>query len=322
MEAAASQLLRAMRGKRSQVAFARRLGYRANPITDWENGRRYPTAAETMRAGERAGIDVDVAFRRFHPAPAPNPATDAQALAAWLSHLRGSTPVAQLANRIQRSRFSVSRWLSGQAQPRLPDFMRMVDALTGRVPDLVAELVPIEAVPDLLARHRTAAAARRLAFEAPWTEAVLRLLETDDYRRAPHADAWLAARLAIPETLVASTIAQLATADIIVRAGDHYRVAGALTVDTRTDPQAMRSLMTHWSQVALARYGDRPDDDLFAYNVMSVSHTDLARIRELLRTTFREIRTIVANSEPAETAALLNLQLIGWTAPEDAREGP
>jgi hypothetical protein len=33
---AARQLLRAMRGRRSQVAFARRLGYRSNPITDWE----------------------------------------------------------------------------------------------------------------------------------------------------------------------------------------------------------------------------------------------------------------------------------------------
>ncbi len=50
MRVAASQFLRAVRGKRSQVAFARRLGYRANPITDWENGRRYPTAAEAMEA--------------------------------------------------------------------------------------------------------------------------------------------------------------------------------------------------------------------------------------------------------------------------------
>lgn len=317
MERAASQFLRAVRGRRSQVAFARRLGYRANPITDWENGRRYPTAAETMRACERAGIELDQAFRRFHPAPPPAPASDPEALAAWLSQLRGSTSVAHLAHRVGRSRFSVSRWLSAQAQPRLPDFMRLVDALTGRMPDLAAELVPIEAIPELVGRHRTAAAARRLAFEAPWTEAVLRLLETDGYRRTPHSDAWLAVRLSIPEALVAQTIGRLEAANIVVRDGDSYRVAGALTVDTRTDPQAMRRLMAHWSQVALARYGNHPDEDLFAYNVMSVSHADLARIRELLRTTFREVRTIVANSEPAETAALLNLQLIDWSRPEE-----
>ena len=50
MELAARQLLRALRGKRSQVAFSRRLGYRGNPIADWEAGRRTPTAQEMLRA--------------------------------------------------------------------------------------------------------------------------------------------------------------------------------------------------------------------------------------------------------------------------------
>src|SRR5262245_49966714 len=62
MEAASSQLLRALRGKRSQRAFARRLGFRANPVTDWEHGRRYPTAQETLRAAARVGKNVTAAF--------------------------------------------------------------------------------------------------------------------------------------------------------------------------------------------------------------------------------------------------------------------
>src|SRR5262245_25245621 len=131
MAEVASQFLRAVRGKRSQVAFARRLGYRANPITDWENGRRFPTAAEAVRACERAGIDVSAAFARFYPAAAPPERCDNASLCAWLARARGSTPIGELAQRCARSRFSVARWLSGEAQPRLPDFFLLADAITG-----------------------------------------------------------------------------------------------------------------------------------------------------------------------------------------------
>lgn len=71
MEIVARQFLRAVRGARSQAAFSRKLGYRGNPVADWEAGRRFPTAEEALRACERVGIDVHAAFHRFHPVAAP-----------------------------------------------------------------------------------------------------------------------------------------------------------------------------------------------------------------------------------------------------------
>jgi transcriptional regulator with XRE-family HTH domain len=312
VQAAASQFLRAVRGRRSQIAFARRLGYRGNPITDWENERRYPTAAEAFRACERVGIDASAAFARFHPAPPPPAHGGPAELCAWLARARGSTPIGELAARCGRSRFAVARWLSGQAQPRLPDFFALVDAITGRVHDLVAELVPIEAVSALLPRHRAATAAKRLAFEEPWTEAVLRVMETVAYRAMPaHQDGFIAAQLGIDRGHAQRCVQQLVEAGILRAEGDRYAVSGALSVDTRADPDAVRQLMEHWSGVALSRFGARRQTDLFAYNVLSVSNADLSRIRELLRSTYREIRSIVAASEPSETAALINLHLVG-----------
>jgi len=315
MAAAASEVLRAIRGKRSQVAFARRLGYRANPITDWENGRRFPTAAEALRAACRAGIDVGASLARFHAAAPPSQVELAAGapmqLAQWLSALRGSTPIGALAQRSGRSRFAIARWLRSEAEPRLPDFLRLIDAVTGRLPDLVAEIVPIDQVPTLALRHRTAAAAKRLAFEEPWTEAVLRLLETTAYRARPaHDGPWLSQQLGIEVAAIERCIERLLEAGIVQRERDHLRVLGALTVDTRSDPAAMRALLAHWCEVALQRHGRGQSQDLFAYNVFSVTHKDLARVRELLRSTFRELRAIVAASEPSETAALVNLQLI------------
>ena len=123
MRAAASQFLRAVRVKRSQVAFARRLGYRANPITDWENGRRFPTAAEALRACERVGHRRERRVRALPSRPRrPRPSSGTQGLCEWLVQARGSTPIGALAERCGRSRFAIARWLSGEAQPRLPDF--------------------------------------------------------------------------------------------------------------------------------------------------------------------------------------------------------
>jgi hypothetical protein len=226
---------------------------------------------------------------------------------------RGSTPIGALAERCGRSRFAIARWLSGEAQPRLPDFFSLVDAITGRLPDLVAELVPIEQVPALLPRHRASSAARRLAFEEPWTEAVLRCMETAAYQSLPrHEPGWIAARLGIAPAHEQRCVDKLTAAGILRREAARYSVTGALTVDTRADPEAVRQLMAHWSEVALGRFGARRESDLFAYNVLSVSQADLRRIRELLRGAYREIRSIVAASQPCETAALLNLQLVGF----------
>ena len=67
----AAELVRALRGRRSQAALSKRLGYRSNPVTDWEHGRRFPTAPETLRAASRANVDLARVFAPFNPAPAP-----------------------------------------------------------------------------------------------------------------------------------------------------------------------------------------------------------------------------------------------------------
>ena len=66
MDEAARQMLRALRGRRSQVALSRWLGYRGNVVAKWEGGQRFPTFGETLRACGRVGIDVPDALRRFH----------------------------------------------------------------------------------------------------------------------------------------------------------------------------------------------------------------------------------------------------------------
>lgn len=125
--AAARELVRAVRGKRSQVALSRRLGYRGNPVTDWEAGRSHPDTVEVLEAARLAKLPVKAAFERFHPAPAPRLELGARGLAQWLDAVRGSTTLAVLAERLGCSRYAVRRWFSAEAQVKLPAFLQLLD---------------------------------------------------------------------------------------------------------------------------------------------------------------------------------------------------
>ncbi|HKU37194.1 MAG TPA: DUF4423 domain-containing protein, partial [Polyangiales bacterium] len=309
---AASQLLRALRGRRSQLALSKRLGYRSNVACDWEAGRRFPTAADTLRACARLRIDVDAAFRSFQPACAD--ALRGFRVDRWLSELRGSTPVSQLAARSGYSRYAISRWLQGGAQPRLPDFLGLVEAISGRASDLVGHLVPIAEVPELFEQHQQRTARRRLAYDAPWSEAVLRVMETTGYRSHRARPGYIAARLGLDARDEEHLLRNLEGAGILHRQSDgEYRDLASLTVDTQSaSPEDLARLKAHWTSVCLERTRAPHAGDWLGYNLVSTSQADLDRIREVLRRAFREIRAIAAASEPAESVALLNLQLVTW----------
>ncbi len=294
-------MLRAIRGSRSQVALARRLGYRANPITDWENGRRFPTAAEALRACERCGIDVNAAFARFLSSV---PLQKGE-LARWLDQLRGTRGTSALAETMGCSRFAVSRWLKGQAEPRLPDFLHLVDAITGRVAELVAELVSIERVPTLEPRYRAALAARDVAVDEPWSEAVLRVIECN--KRAGLRR--IAEQLDLDPSVVRRVLARLIEAGIVEKRRG-YRVIGELNVDTFARPDAQALLRRHWSGLLAARAGTLREHETFGYNVMSLSRADLREVREILGRAYREIRSLVAASEPQDTVAFVGMGLL------------
>ncbi len=310
----ARQLLRGLRGKRSQRALSRRLGYRSNVACDWEAGRRFPTASETLRACARLRIDVAAAARAFQPACADALIADGEfRVDSWLDALRGSTTHRVLAERSGFSRFAIARWLRGQAKPRLPDFLALLEAITGRASDLVQHLVAIESVPELLPEHARRAAAKHLAFEAPWSEAVLRVMETQGYRTlARHRDGYIAAQLGITLDEERRVLSRLQDAGVLRRARDRYLDVGSLSVDTRAAPEQVNRLKAHWTEVGRERLKSPREADWLAYNVFSCSADDLERIREVLRRAFREVRAIAADSQPADAAALLNLQLLTW----------
>lgn len=314
---AARQLLKALRGKRSQAAFSKRLGYSSNVACDWEAGRRFPSATQTLIHCKRLGLPVLAAFEAFQPACAAAVLQgDTFVVAPWLDALRGSTTMEVLAERTGLSRHALARWLSGRAEPRLPAFLHLVEAITGRVSDLVQALVPIEQIPELLIVHQRRTAAKRLDLDYPWTEAVLRVVETASYQtKAKHEPGYIARRLGITRKQETEALQRLEQAGLLSLRDQRYGDVQPLTVDTSASPEELSRLKSHWTQVCLKRLTAPLAQDWLGYNVLSISESDVERVREVLRRAFREVRAISANSAPAETVALLNLQFVTWAEP-------
>jgi transcriptional regulator with XRE-family HTH domain len=329
-EVIASELMRALRGERSQEAFARRLRCGANTIYTWESGRNFPTAARMLGAAVRSGTDVEAALVRFYGrrpvwldgsehAEACDPSSP-EGVRRLIEDLRGPTTTVALAERVGRTRFAVARWLKGEAEPRLPDFLRLLEATSLRMLDFIACLVDPSSLPSVADTYRNLEATRRAAYEAPWSQAFLRGLELADYQALPtHQHGWLAARLRLPGPLEDECLTLLERAGQIRRddAG-RFVPAQVTTVDTRRDPAAAQRLRMFWSETATERLRAAPPGSaISAYNLFGISRGDLARLFDLQRAYFREMRAIIAASEPAEELVLANMHLVQLTTPLD-----
>ena len=314
-ERVSAEFLRALRGGRSQTAFARRLGYRSNVIYTWESGRGWPTAAKTFSAARRIGVDPREAIARFYRTTPDwlsrwDPATPS-GVARLLTDLKGRMSVQELAERVDRSRFAVSRWLKGTAQPPLPDFFALVEASSMRLLDFIAAFVSPAELSSVAELWRDLEANRAAAYQAPWSQAVLRALELVDYAAlAAHRRGWIARRIGITEEEEVACLELLEKSGQILWDGARWVIQRILTVDTRGDPVVTRRLREWWSEVGMDRLRSGADGT-FSYNVCGVSAADYERIRGLYRAFFLEMQSVVARSEPVERVVLVNAQIFG-----------
>jgi transcriptional regulator with XRE-family HTH domain len=310
----ARELMRSLRGERSQVALSRRLGYRTNAAYSWEAGRDFPTAARFFEVAARVGVDVGKALERFYRRrPAfldSHPSLDKAAVAALLTDLRGSMPVVELAKRAGFSRFAVARWLNGSCEPRLPQFLALIDASSLRLLDFVAAFVDPTTLPSLKEPWLHLEATRRAAHEVPWTQAVLRCLELPAYAALKHhVSGFIAGQLGITREEEQRCLSLLLDSGQIKREGEHYVVQQALTVDLRRDPTSTRTLRSFWTRIALERL-EAGSDGVYSYNVFGISNADLERLRELHASYFQQMRAIIATSQPVERVAITCTQLL------------
>jgi DNA-binding phage protein len=318
--------LRLTRGKRSQRAFSKRLGYASNIAYRWETGVCFPLAREALTLAKRDGAAGRAALQTFFGGALPTELSDVElgtrpGIARLLKSLRGDTSLVELARRSGYSRFSIARWLSGAAEPRLPELLTLIEAMTFRLLDFLASFTHIERLPAVAEEHRALEAARKIAYDVPWSHAVLRALELSDYRALRrHQPGWLARRLGISREEEERCLAALATSRQIKLQGGRWVEDESRIVDTRAQPERGRRLKAEWLRVGLERL-EAGVPGVFGYNLMAISRADLARLREMHIAYFRSMQALVADSTPSECVVLFNAELFALDEPTKRATG-
>jgi DNA-binding phage protein len=310
-ERVATEVLRALRGRRSQAGLSRRLGYGTNVVYRWEAGLRSPTAAEFFRLAARGGVDVPRAIERFERPLAAAIANERvgtpEHASALLRRLAVGHTIVSLAKKSRLSRFAIQRALAGTAEPRLPDFLRLVDAATQRLLDWIAVFVDPTALPSVARAWQKLEAMRRLAYDLPYSEAVLAALESEGYGAlARHRTGWLAQCLGLSADVEAQTLGALVEAGVVTWSGTHWIVQPDRLVDTRRDGARYEVLKRFWVAEASRRF-EAGTPGLLAYTVFTASQRDLQRVADLYRDYYTELRRIVARSTPGERVVLVNV---------------
>lgn len=321
-EELAKQLIRALRGQRSQVALSRRLRCKSNVLYTWESGRRFPTAGVFFQLARRVGVNIEEGIAQFLGSSPDvlegRDFTEASTVALFLDHLREGTTVVELARRVETNRVSVARWLKGHAEPKLPAFLRLVGASSLRLLDFLSIFVAPEKLPEARAAWEVLEAQRRVAYSLPWSHAVMRVLELSSYRKLEqHEPGFIAETLGISVEEEQRCLQALSASKLIAKRRGRWVENQVLAVDTRRNPEAGRALKAHWAEVGLARLPglEAKKNDLFSYNLFTISERDWDRLRELHIAYYQELRRIIEASEPAERVALVNLQLLRLDAP-------
>ncbi len=303
------QLVRALRGTRSQTALSRRLGYRSNVLYTWESGRREPSASELFRIVARTGGSPRGAFASFPVELAKVELGEPEGVAALIAQLRGEARIVEVAQRCGVSRYTMARWLSGRTEPRASELLVLVEALTFRAVDLVAALAPPAELPEIAAKWKELRTRREIAFTHPWSQAILRQLETRAYAElARHRPGWLAERLGVMPEVERASLAALSAAGLARWDGRRW-LTEPVAVDTSTaSEEERRRLKLHWTDVARGRI-EAGADGLYSWSVFAVSREDYERLRALHVRYMHALRQIVDSSSPSEVVAALNVQL-------------
>ena len=151
VERLSRELMRALRAKASQRSFSRALGFTSNVAYSWETGRRFPEASVFLRATTRARQGFDAALREALALELVLGTTrlgTPRGVQKLVSELAGQTPLGELARQLGVDRTTLSRWLRGSTEPRLPELLRLVQIGTQRLLAFVELIVDPRQLPS------------------------------------------------------------------------------------------------------------------------------------------------------------------------------
>ena len=118
------ELIKGLRGKKSQNYYNKRLKQKTNQIHRWETGKSKITWVEFMRLLQLFKIDFRLLLNRFFRFQG-----DVESISLFLTHLFGNKKISELSKTVQLSEFKIRRILNGSSPAYLADILKIIDLL-------------------------------------------------------------------------------------------------------------------------------------------------------------------------------------------------
>lgn len=283
-----AQFVKKLRGTQSQRTLSRRLGYKSNVVYHWESGRRSPTTLQMFKLLE---LVVPAQFALSSVAHIRETAQ----LGKYMDDIAPAFHHSDVGEIVDRSTQTIRRWLTGESQPRFPEFLEFIEISRRAALDWIAEFVNPTELDSTRQAWGRLQRIRTIGSTMPISMTVLNAVELSDYRQLPeHEPGWIARRVGLEEGEERYILESLADIGLLVWDETHWKVNVEFI-------SLVRGSLKHWVQTCL----DNPFDKRFF--VSAVSESTLERVREATRRYWSEIGEILASDEDPDRIIAMTL---------------
>lgn len=297
------EVIRSLRGRRTQSQLSKVLGYKHNQLYLWESGRRTISWQDFCRICQVLKRPLNVAISDFFNIQ------NNQEIPVVLKLSLGKRKKGELAKSLGVTASKLSRWLTGRTDPPLievfkifkiayPNFLEFLDFVSG--PGRVASIQG-----EVTNAHKI----RSALFQAPFVGGVAAALFTKEYRNLKKHTPGIIAKhvgISLEEENVALNLLQAAKQ--IEMVDGLYRI-NSFSLNLVDDKKQFLRLAQYWADraAALPKWGGQKSG--FGYRVFCVNETGRQRIRQAQVDYYNAITEILkSESGPYDYVMVVNFQ--------------
>lgn len=314
------EIILCLRGDRSQIELSQQLGYSFNQVGKWESGVTLFHWDDFVRLNEVMQIPWKKHFNDVFSFSA-NQSLDNQSVFEILRQFFGYATMADMAQKMHKSKSTISRLKNDQVKADFTDILRVMDQRSFVLVSWLTRFLDIQKLPLLKPRYEKEMNIFKSLLQVPWAASLNAAVQLAKPPGEDHI-AWLAKKtgLTIEQTQQAMQI--LIESNVVQRQGDQF-ISVVRDFTILRNPEFRR--FTHYMAQHIARSFDsqRPrtpnlqNPSLTSTRVYPMSSEASRKISEALVLFHHQVAEIIKSDqgEPDHVRALvihcLDLELLG-----------
>lgn len=275
------ELLKQIRGKRSQAQLSRILKYGFNQVYRWEADLTrllwtdFIRICEVCKVGIKASLEESIVFY-----------DDFKRADLLVQHIVGNKQIVKLADEIKISRFILSDWIKGKSEPTLDGILQLL-ASRDLLLNFIDSLTNVEAVSTpLKEKIKAKKKALNYLYENPLAGAVLACMELSSYLRLDkHSVGFIAKKMGISIQDEENILLQLKNLGLIKNVNGKYQKV-EVNFNSRGDFSGEQKLRRFWTEKGLQSDQSRKetkqkkDKNYFGFVIFPMNEKKRAQLME------------------------------------------